>query len=121
MTVSLRTKRVGVYAYSDTGSGGLVAHTYTKVPSAASDGNWWASRGVPTGKEALVAQQSEHVADAVFGFDSDVPITPDGLIVDVALGEAFKVIAVLARDTSTGEWQVLAEFNTDAVYTEVGA
>jgi len=118
VSVSLRNRRAALYAYSDAGANGLVSPAYTKTPSAASDGNWWASRGVPTGREALVAQQAALVADSVWGFDAGAPVTAPGLIVDVLTGTAFKITAILPRDLSRSEVQVLAVTSTDAKYTE---
>lgn len=120
MPLSMRNRRVALYDYSDAGSGGLVAHTYTKHVSAAADGNWWASRSVPTGRESLKAMQSEHTADALFGFGPEAPIAADGALKDILTGETFRIEAILPRDNTQAEQQVLAVFNTDAVFTEVG-
>lgn len=120
MSVSLRNRRVAIYAYSNTGSNGLVEHTYTKTPSAAADGNWWASRSVPTGREVLVAAQAEHIADALFGFAADAPLDVNGGLKDIETGEQFRIEALLPRATGVDEQQVIAVFNSDAVFNDVG-
>ncbi|HXE60751.1 MAG TPA: hypothetical protein VN607_08580 [Gemmatimonadaceae bacterium] len=120
MPISLRNRRVALYAYSNTGSGGLVAHTFTKTRSAAADGNWWASRSVPTGRESLKAMQAEHTADAMFGFGPEAPVDSDGALIDIISGQEFRITAILPRDNVDAEQQVLAVFNTDAVFTDVG-
>jgi hypothetical protein len=118
MPLSLRTRRVALYRYTQTGTNGVVAHTYQRTASPASDGQWWASRGVPSGREALVAEHAEFTADAVFGLDTAAPVQPGDLVVDA--GTDYRVLAVLPRDLAGGELQVLAVRSTDASYTKVG-
>lgn len=117
MTLSLRTRRVALYRYHRAGANGVVNHTYRRARSQAADGNWWASRGVPTGREALVAAQAEFTADALFGFDGAVPVGAGDLVVDGGID--YKVTAVLPREIAGGELQVLAVRSSDAAYTKI--
>jgi hypothetical protein len=119
MTVSLRTRRVTLYRYVRSTTNGVVSHTYQQVRSVAPDGQWWASRGVPTGREALVAAQAEFTADTVFGFDAAAPVGDGALITDGGID--YKVTAVLPRDLAGGELQVLAVRSSDATYTKVAS
>jgi len=114
VSISHRNRRVLVCAQTDEGSEGSIDETYRPVASAASDGAWWAARGVPSGREITLGAQAEHQADAVFGFDAHAPVDADSLLIDGA--EYFKVTAVLPRRNGCNETQVLAAFADRATY-----
>lgn len=100
MSASGRDRRVKVYAYGDAGSNGIVKPAYTLLHER------WASRGTPSGREAMVAGDASHRVDAVFGFDDHVTVPVDGLLLDGT--EQFLVRAVLER-RQLRELRVLAE------------
>lgn len=97
-----------MYAYTDSGSGGVVTSTYTRVNSTAADRLWWCSRGVPTGFEPTVGMRPEERVDAVLGFAGEVTgVTRDSLVL---IGTTqYMVRSVLPRDYGTDEIQALCE------------
>lgn len=118
MSAAQRTKRAALYAYSDSGSNGLAVPTYTKTPSSATDGCWWASRAVPSGRDVAIAAQAERVVDAVLGFAAEAPVTATGLVqID---GQLYRITALLPRVNGTAEWQCHAVRADQAQYTLVG-
>jgi hypothetical protein len=58
MPISSRTKRVDFLLYSNTGSDGIPGTTYTRTPSTASDGRYWAAKEAVNARESNVAMQS---------------------------------------------------------------
>jgi hypothetical protein len=114
MSASLRTRRVAVYSYSapvDSASG-IARSTYTRVLSSDADGLWWAVRGSREGRETSPTGATQHVTHPVYGFDAEVTLTVDGLIVDG--GKCAKITALLPRDIGRNEQQVLCEQVDDA-------
>lgn len=111
MSASLRTFRVGVYAYSDGGSAGEMTSTYTRVNSGDADKLWWCSKSAPSGREATIGMKPEHRVDALFGFAAEVTLTAGGLI--LCDGVQYRIRALLDRDYGRNEVQVLAEKSLD--------
>lgn len=112
MSASLRKHRISVYLYSDAGSGGVMTATYTRTAPATGGPEWWASRAVPTGREATLVAHADHRADAVFGFAAECPVTENSLLYDGTT--RWLVRAVLPRDYGRDEVQVLADRTNDA-------
>src|SRR5687768_3247474 len=59
MPISSRTKRVDFLLYSDAGTDGIASTTYTRSPSAASDGKRWAAKEAVNARESVVAMQNQ--------------------------------------------------------------
>jgi hypothetical protein len=115
MSVSLRRHRAQVYAYTDAGANGETAPAYVRSVSGASDGAWWASKALPTGKEVTTGMQADHRVDAVLTFSSACPVAVDSLVV---LGsDQYLVRAVLPRDHGRDTQQVYAERAEDGGFT----
>lgn len=103
---SMKILRAALYAYSAPveDSSGIAVSTYTRVKSDDEDGLWWCSRGTTGARETSPTTAAQHVVTAVFGFDVEVPVTKDGVI--VLAGEVFRITAVLPRQQSRNEVQV---------------
>ena len=112
MSAGLRRYRARIYAYTDGGAGGAVASTYTPVLSGDPDGDWWCSRGVPSGRERTLAGAAEHSIDAVFGFARDVLLTDNGLL--VSDGVQYLVRSIQPRMVGLDEIAVYVERTADA-------
>lgn len=103
---SLRTRRVALYSYSAPvdATSQIAASTYTRVKSSDADGLWWAARGVRSGHETSPTTAAQHVRQFVFELDAEVPVTPDGILVDGST--RYRITAVLSRDYGRDEVQV---------------
>lgn len=103
---SLKVRRVALYSLSapvDAASQ-IAVSTYTRVLSPDADGLWWASRGVRSGRETSPTTAAQHVRTFVFGFDSEVPVTADGVIVEDT--QVFRITSIMPRDQGRDEVQV---------------
>lgn len=118
MSASLRNRRVLLYRHVDDAPDGRPAPRYVLTPSAKSDRAWWASRGVPTGREVFAGASADRQVDAVFGVAVGVLVDPHGLVEDG--GEYFRVLAVLPRANGADERQVLAQRVDAAEYVIEG-
>jgi uncharacterized protein YjdB len=109
VTLSLRNKRVRVYAYQDGGANGVVNVIYPFT------GEWWASVVETSGRQTTPALQSEHIVDAVIEFGDEAVVTPNGLLKVVETGERYFVRAIVKRPASRAI-QVYGERVDDAVF-----
>jgi hypothetical protein len=98
MSVSLRTERVDVFSHSTTATKGRGGATYTRVPSAEADGQWWAQKAPASARERGVAAQLQQEIDTTFefGMEAEAAITPDGKIRHGA--EWFSIVGILKND-----------------------
>lgn len=98
---NLRDQRLEVFGYSDEGTGGRSAPTYTLAST------YWGRHASPSGSERTIAGQASQSVDAVFLFAGEATIPADGAI-RTPDGEVFKVTAVLPRRYPSGlkRWQV---------------
>jgi hypothetical protein len=87
---------------------GLPSNTYVFVHSGEVDGAFAMSRGVPSGRDAIIAGQRDHKADAVFCCDDETPVSDESLLRDL---EDKRLYRVLKREHNrrTGEFVLLAE------------
>ena len=114
MSASLRTQRVALYGHTGGDSGGYASDTYTRKPSTAPDGAWWASVATASGRESALGSQAQQSADLVLGFAAGVPVTADD-VVRLPDGRVVKVTSPpLPRVHGTAEVQVTALFVDDA-------
>lgn len=111
---SLKVRRVAIYAYSApvNSTSQIAESTYTRVLSPDADGLWWASRAVRSGRETSPTTAAQHVRTFVFGFDSEVPLTANGIVVEDS--QHFRITALLTRDHGRDEVQVEAVQVDDA-------
>jgi hypothetical protein len=116
MPISHRNRRMGLYSYSDTGSSGRRVQTFVKQASTVSDGDWWGSLVVPSGREVEVAANKGYQVDAVIGLAAGSPVTETGVVQDRRTGHLFKVTAVMARDMGRDELQVHGQRVDEADY-----
>ncbi|HEX6576655.1 MAG TPA: hypothetical protein VF042_16925 [Gemmatimonadaceae bacterium] len=87
MSESSRDERVKVYSFSDAGTGGRAAPTYTYVRS------YWGRRQRPSMREVTVAGQASQVADEVFELPGHAVIDQDGAIRSQS-GTLYKITGV---------------------------
>lgn len=107
MSESLRDERVKLYTFSDTGSGGRYAPTFTYSVSC------WGRQAVPGSREATIASQASQTVDAVFVLPERVSIDDDGAIRGQN-GTLYKITGVQpVRNTSS-----LVEQIVTAVYAD---
>lgn len=118
MSAALRDRRVRIYAREITTTDGRAADHYRLTPSVKPDLAWWASFGVPTGREIALGAQADRQVDAVFGVAVGVPVDPHGLV--RCDGSLYRVVAVLPRRHGLDERQVLAEHVDAAEYSILG-
>jgi len=100
MSASSRDQRVSLFSYSNTGTDGIVSTVYTFTATR------WARKEVPTGRELMLGEASEHKVDAVFTFAEEVSIPVPGLLRHGS--HYYEVRSVLPR-RATREQHVLAE------------
>lgn len=118
---SLRRHRVALYAYGaaiDADSMGVAVSTYTRVRSAATDGNWWAAFGIRTSAETAPTTNAQHVQTGVWGIDRAITtahptLTADGIVVDDA-GQRWRITGLEPRRTHGNTIQLLAVTVDDA-------
>ncbi|MES2524039.1 MAG: hypothetical protein V4617_15135 [Gemmatimonadota bacterium] len=119
---SLRTRRVAIGAYSAPvdAESAIAVDTYTKVASGDDDGLWWAARGTRSGMQTAPTGAAQHVTQVVYAFDTEVPVTPDGIVIDG--DQRLLITSVLPRDVGRDELQVLAVHvdDADAAFQLVG-
>lgn len=107
MSAALRDERASVYSYSDTGTGGRAAPTYTKVDT------YWTRRSTPTASEATVSGQAAQRIDAVFEFAGGVSVPADGAIRHQD-GTLYKIVGVKLIRSTSGETDKIV----DAVFAD---
>jgi hypothetical protein len=103
--------------------GGLPVSTYVFEDSGEVDGAWPMSRGVPNGRDSIIAGQRDHKADAVFGCSEDVPVRDDSILRH--LEDDGRLYRVRKREHSRlkGEFVLIAEsaaLDTDATVVLTG-
>jgi hypothetical protein len=81
--ISARDTRVRIYSYSDAGTNGVVASTYTFVREV------WGRFAPMSANERSVAEAASHERRATFGFQDGIPLDEHMLL--VAHGDAYKV------------------------------
>ena len=120
---TLRKVRVGIYHYSsvvneDTG---VAESVYTKVPSADSDGLWWASRGTISGRELMPTTLPQDQQKLLLSFHAEVPVESEMVIVDAS--RVYRVETVMLRDYGRAERQVYCSYvdKNDPAYNLVEA
>jgi hypothetical protein len=114
MSIGMRNERVRIFTYSNTGSDGFMASTYTYVAER------WARKELPSGREITVAAQAEHKVDAVFEFAAEVTVTRNGLLKHD--GDLYFVRSALKRKGLGGQpvIQVMAEYADKSNVTVTG-
>lgn len=114
MSVSLRNRRVALFALSESvGGDGTPSTSYVRTWSSDTDGLWWASRATPTGRETTVGMAQATGMQAVFGFSAHSPVAATGLVRDED-GRYWLVETVLDRDYGRDDLQVLASYRDHA-------
>ena len=103
---------VDVYAYSDEGSNGRIASTFTKT------GRHPMRMEQPSGREVTRAQAAGQRIDATFICRETVTIPPTGLL--VFGGKDYRVTAVL-RDFDRKAWRIFTVQSDQADYVKVDA
>lgn len=106
MSVGLRDQRIRVFSFSDTSSDGRASSGYAYV------GEYWGRADAPSMREATVAGQAEHQADAVFTLEKGVVVSPDGLL--KADSRYYKVTGVPPANRMANEIKVFATYADDA-------
>ncbi len=76
MSLSLRDRRVRIYAYSNTGTAGFVSAQYTFRDER------WASVSQTGGAKTIAGVAPEERSDATFDFDPSVTVDENDLLVD---------------------------------------
>ncbi len=76
MSISLRDRRVRIYAYSNSGGKGFVSAKYTFRDER------WASVSQTGGSKAILGTAPEEHSDVVFDFDPSVTVETNDLLVD---------------------------------------
>lgn len=112
----LRKHRGALYQYTSTTVGGTTTSRRVRARSGDDDGNWWFSRGQPSGTEPTVGMAPEARIDAALGCLDEVPVNKNSII-QLGDTEQYRVVAVLRRDQARGELQLDCEDVTGQRFT----
>jgi hypothetical protein len=92
MGASQWSERVRVFARGETQDNrGLPVESYAFQNSEEPDGAFPMSRGVPNGRDAVVANQRDFKSDAVFCCPDDVPVEDSSILRDLADSRLYRV------------------------------
>lgn len=94
MPTGRRDQRFNLYGYAPTDVDGIVGTQFVQIVSDAPDGAWWGRKEPANARELAVAAQSQHAVDWVVVFGPNAPVSPDGLVKDVATEEMLRVTGV---------------------------
>jgi hypothetical protein len=111
MNAGLRDQRIRRFSFSDTTTDGRVASGYAFV------GEYWGRVDAPTIREATVAAQGEHIAEAVVTLHRGVTVLHDDLLKSVNDGRYYKVTGVPPVQRRSNERKVFAIYADDAAPT----
>jgi hypothetical protein len=80
MPESQWNERVRVFNPTESLDSGLPLKTYVFVDSGEPDGAFSMSKGVPSGRDSIIAGQRDFKADGVFGCGIDVPVQDNSML-----------------------------------------
>jgi hypothetical protein len=106
MSAGLRDQRIRVFDFSDTSTDGRASSGYTYRDE------YWGGVSAPSMREATVAGQGEHVADAVFTLERGVQVQSGGLL--KADDRYYKVTGLPPANRMANEIKVFATYVDDA-------
>lgn len=113
MSTGLLDQRIRLFRFSDTSSNGYASSGY------AYDRECWGRLDAPSAREATVANQGEHVVDAVLTVQRGIPILP-GALVKGEDGKYYKVTGVPPSSRMMSRQRAFATFVDDSSFSVTG-
>lgn len=114
MTAGQRDQRIRVFGFTNVDTDGWATSSYQY------QGEYWGRIDSPTVREATVAGQGEHLADAVVTFHRDVPLSDNGLLKSVQDGRHYKITGIPPTQRTSGEKKVFAVYAGDSTFAITG-